>query len=67
MIWRSTACILVAFVVAALAVMFAPAVTQLVGLPEFGFVGQLCLAVLALSLLEAGFRRLPERKKHDPS
>jgi hypothetical protein len=63
MIWRSTVLILAAFLVAALAFWFAPALLDLVGLPEFGFIGQLCCVVLALSLLEAGFRRLPERRK----
>ncbi len=63
MIWRSTVLILAAFAVAALAFSFAPALLDLIGLPEFGFIGQLCFVVLALSLLEAGFRRLPERRK----
>jgi hypothetical protein len=36
MIWRSTVLILAAFLVAALAFWFAPALLDLVGLPEFG-------------------------------
>jgi hypothetical protein len=55
MIWRSTAHILVAFLGASLAVWFGPELLDLFGLGEFAFLGQLCLAVLALSVL----RRLP--------
>ncbi len=55
MIWRSTAQILIAFVVAWSAVWFSPLLLPALGLSEFVFVGQLCVAVLALSLLGALF------------
>jgi hypothetical protein len=57
MIWRSTGFVAAAFVVAALALSLAPALLQLIGIPEFGFIGQLCFVVPALSLLESGLRR----------
>jgi hypothetical protein len=60
MIWRSTGYILAAFVAAGLAVWFGPALLDLVGLGEFAFLGQLCLAILALSVMDAVLRRLPE-------
>ena len=56
MIWRSTALILAAFVVATLTVWFGP---TLLSLGEFAFLGQLCLTILALSVLDAVFQRLP--------
>jgi hypothetical protein len=59
MIWRSTALILAAFVAASLAVWFGPELLASLGLGEFGFIGQLCFAILVLSVLEALFRRLP--------
>jgi hypothetical protein len=59
MIWRSTAQILAAFLVAGIAVWFAPALLNSLGLSEFVFVGQLCLVILALSALDLVFRRLP--------
>jgi hypothetical protein len=55
--WRSTVLILMAFVGAGVAVWFAPALLDLVGLGEFAFVGQLCFAILVLSVLDAVFRR----------
>jgi hypothetical protein len=57
--WRSTTLILAAFVAAGLAVWFSPALLETLGLSEFAFLGQLCLAILALSALDAVFRRLP--------
>jgi hypothetical protein len=57
-IWRSTAQILAAFLVAWLAVWFGPDLLIPLGLGEFVFIGQLCLVILALSLLEAVFRRI---------
>jgi hypothetical protein len=65
MIWRSTGLLLAAFVVAAASVWFSPVLLDLLGLSEFVFVGQVCFAILALSLLEAGYRRLPGGS-HDP-
>ena len=58
MIWLSTAQIVAAFVVAGLVVWFTPDLLIPLGLGEFAFVGQLCLAILVLSLLDAAFRRL---------
>jgi hypothetical protein len=58
-IWRSTAQIAAALLTAGLAVWFAPALLHSLDLGEFAFVGQLCLAILALSVLEKVFRRLP--------
>lgn len=57
MIWRSTAMILAAFVAAGLAVWFGPVLLGPVGLGEFSFVGQICLAILVLSALDAAFAR----------
>ena len=59
MTWRSTVQILAAFLAAGLAVWFGPSLLSLPGLGEFIFLGQLCLVILALSILEALFRRLP--------
>jgi hypothetical protein len=64
MIWRSTALILAAFVVAGLAVWFTPDLLGLLGLAEFTFIGQLGSAILALSVLEAVFSRLPASPGH---
>ncbi len=58
MIWRSTALILVSFVAAGLAVWFTPLLLDPPGLGEFVFVVQVSFAILALSALEAVFRRL---------
>lgn len=58
MIWRSTVLILAAFAVSGLAVWFGPGLFGLIGLGEFAFVGQLCLALLVLSVLDVVFRRL---------
>ena len=58
MIWRPMALILGAFLAAGLAVWFVPALLDLVGLSEFVFVGQICVAILALSALEIMFSRL---------
>jgi hypothetical protein len=68
MIWRSTAQIVAAFVVAGLAVWFTPDVLVPLGLGEFAFVGQLCFAILVLSALDAAFRRLDQAtgRHHDP-
>jgi len=60
MTWRSTVQILAAFAAVALAVWFGPDLLAPLGLGEFGLMGQVCLAVLVLSLLEALFRRLPD-------
>ena len=59
MIWRSTAQILAAFLAAGIAIWFGPALLGPLGLSEFAFLGQLSFAILALSLLEKAFRRLP--------
>jgi hypothetical protein len=69
MSWRSTVQILVAFALAALTVWFSPDLLAPLGLGEFAFIGQVCLAVLVLSALEALFRRLPEPRaaeRHPP-
>ena len=58
MIWRSTARLLTAFVVAGLSVRFTPDLLTPLGLSEFMFVGQLCCAILVLSILDAVFARL---------
>jgi hypothetical protein len=63
MIWRSTAQLVVAFVVAGLVVWFSPELLVLLGLGEFVFLGQLCLTILALSVLDAAFTQWG---KHDP-
>jgi hypothetical protein len=59
MIWRSTAQILASFAVAALAVWFGPTLLGWLGLDEFAFVGQVCLAILALTAMDRAFIRLP--------
>jgi hypothetical protein len=59
MIWRSTAMILASFLAAALAVWFAPNVFDQPGLSEFVWIGELCLVILVLSVLETLFARLP--------
>jgi hypothetical protein len=64
MIWRSTASILAAFLVAYVAVWFSPALMNWLGLNEFVFVGQVGLGIVALSALESVFRRLPEPGEH---
>lgn len=71
--WRSTVLILAAFVVAGLAVWFGPLLPGALGLGEFGVVGQLCFAILVLSVLDSVYRRLPEGPRmadeqgnHDP-
>ena len=58
MIWRSTAQILLAFVIAWAAVWFSPLLLPPLGLNEFVFVGQLSLGILTLSLLDAAFNRI---------
>ena len=58
MIWRSTAMILVAFLAAGIAVCFSPMLLDWIGLGEFGFLGQLGLPILLLSVLEMLFRRI---------
>ena len=55
---RSTVLILVAFAAATGAVWYGPVALDRAGLGEFVFVGQVCLAILALSFLEVLFRRL---------
>jgi hypothetical protein len=68
-IWRSTALILAAFVVAGLAVWFTPELLEPLGLGEFAMIGQLSCAILLLSLLDWLARRLPragdEGEEHD--
>ena len=58
MIWRSTAQIVVAFIAAGLAVWFGPDLLAQIGLGEFAFLGQLCFAILMLSVLDVAFARL---------
>lgn len=53
----STVLILLAFAAAALAVWCAPILLDLAGLGAFAFVVQVCVAILALSLLETVFSR----------
>jgi hypothetical protein len=66
MIWRRMGCSAVALGLAALVWWYAPALLTLVGLPDFGLVGPLCLTVLALSVLDPVlsllFRTLPHRE-----
>ena len=50
--------IVVAFVVAYVVIWFGPTLLNGLGLGEFVFVGQVCLVVLALSVLEKVFARL---------
>jgi hypothetical protein len=64
MIWRSTAQILVSFVVAGVIIWFSPLLCGLLGLGEFAFVGQLGLTILALSVLDRVFRRIPGSSDH---
>jgi hypothetical protein len=64
MIWRSTAQILASFATAGLTVWFSPLLLSPLGLDEFVFIGQLGLTILALSVLEALFRRFPEPSSH---
>ena len=65
MIWRSTASILASFAVASAAVWFSPLLMNRLGLSEFVFVGQAGLGIVALSVLESVFRRLPEPGEHN--
>jgi len=58
MIWRSTAQILIAFVVALAAVWFSPLLLPPLGLNEFVLVGQMSVGMVALSLLDAAFSRI---------
>jgi hypothetical protein len=58
-IWHSVARIVAAFLTAGLAVWLSPPLLNSLGLGEFAFVGQLCLTILALSVLERVFTRLP--------
>jgi hypothetical protein len=58
MIWRSTAQIVVAFVAAGLAIWFSPDLLVPLGLGEFARLGQLCFAILVLSVLDAVFVKL---------
>jgi hypothetical protein len=64
MIWRSTAQILASFVVASGTVWFSPLLFSPLGLGEFVFVGQLGLTILALSVLDRVFRRIPGSSDH---
>ena len=57
--WHSTAMILAAFAAAALAAWVGPFILNPLGLAEFVLVTQLGLAIVALSVLEAVFARLP--------
>jgi len=59
MIWRSTSLILISFAVASLVLWGAPLLFGPLGLGEFVFVGQIGLTILALSLLDAAFARVP--------
>jgi hypothetical protein len=65
MSWRSTAQILIAFAAASLTIWFSPALLAPLGLGQFTFVLQLCAAILALSVLEAIFGRLPGLSEHE--
>ena len=58
MIWRSTAMIVLAFVVAGEAVWYSPLLMNWLGLGEFVFLGQLGLPILVLSALEPLFRKI---------
>jgi hypothetical protein len=57
MIWLSTAQLVVSFVVAGIVIWFTPDLLTPLGLGEFVFVGQLCLTILVLSVLDIVFRR----------
>ena len=59
MIWRSTVVILTAFMMAYAALWVAPIILLAIGLGEFVFVGQVCFAILTLSILEAAVIRFP--------
>jgi hypothetical protein len=63
--WRSPVHIAIAFLVAGLVVWFSPLLLMHLGLGEFEFVGQVCLAVLALSVLDLIFQRLPGSHSDD--
>jgi hypothetical protein len=63
--WRSPIQIAIAFLVAGLVVWFSPLLLLRLGMGEFEFVGQVCLAVLALSVLDAILRRLPGSHSDD--
>jgi hypothetical protein len=69
MIWRSTAMILAAFLAAGLAIWFAPVMFDFPGLREFIWIGEPCLVILVLSVLEVLFARLPDQETghHKPS
>ena len=56
--WRSPLTVLLAFMVAGLGMWFGPVLLIPLGLGEFAFVGQVCLTILALSVLEAVLTRL---------
>lgn len=58
MSWRDRLLILTALVAAALAVWFTPDLLAPLGLGEFGFIGQICLPILLLSLLDLVFRKV---------
>ncbi len=62
MTWPSTAQLVLSFLLAELVVWFSPDLLIPLGLGEFVFLGQLCLAVLALSVLDLIFARWG---KHD--
>jgi len=60
MSWRPIAKLVSAFLLAGLTVWFSPALLGPLGLSEFAFIGQLCLTILVLSVLQAVFNRLRE-------
>lgn len=62
--WGSTAAILLAFSAAGLAVWYGPVLLETLGLGVFAFMGQVCAAILALSVLEAMFNRLQRPEPH---
>jgi hypothetical protein len=62
--WRSTAQILLSFVLAGLAVWVSPLLFDRIGLGEFTFVGQLASAMILLSMLELVFRRWEDAPDH---
>ena len=63
--WSSPAQIVAAFFVAGVVVWFSPLLLVPLGLGEFVILGQLCLAVLALSLLDLLFRRVTSDHSDD--
>ena len=63
MIWLSTLLMLASFAAAALVVWAAPLLLNPLGLGEFIFVGQICLVILTLSVLDIAFTRLPGSSK----